>query len=273
MEELDLELDSGRVHAQRFGPADAPLILAVHGLSANMHAFDVLAPRLIAGRERQLVALDLRGRGASDVTPPGTYGLQAHARDVLQAAERLGAERFDWVGWSLGALIGIQAANIAPERIRTLGLIDHAGAMDEGAVDAVRAGLNRLDIEAPDAEAYVARIEEVSPLAPLSDYWRTYYAYEFGRTNKAACQEDFDDVEDHDWPALWPALTMPTTLVRCAVPIPGGFIVPPAVAQRLAATVPTVTIAEVDADHFTVMTNDDAADALAANLDQASAYA
>jgi pimeloyl-ACP methyl ester carboxylesterase len=272
MQELDLELDSGRVHAQRFGPDDAPLIIAVHGLSANMHAFDFLAPRLIAGRERQLVALDLRGRGRSDVTPPGTYGLPAHARDLLQAADRFGADRFDWIGWSLGALIGIHAANMAPARIRTLGLIDHAGDMDPGAVDFVRGGLNRLDIEASDSATYVARIEEVSPLAPLSEFWRSYYAYEFGRTNKTACEEDLADV-GYDWPALWRALTMPTTLVRCAVPLPGGFIVPAAVARRLAATAPRVTVVELDADHSTVMTNEDAAAALAANLDQASAYA
>src|SRR5689334_13087521 len=72
-EELDLQLDSGRLHAQRFGDPGAPLILAVHGLSANMHAFDRIAPQLVGGRERQLVALDLRGRGGSDLTPQGTY--------------------------------------------------------------------------------------------------------------------------------------------------------------------------------------------------------
>jgi hypothetical protein len=36
-EEFDLDLASGRVHAQRFGEPDAPLVMAVHGLSANMH--------------------------------------------------------------------------------------------------------------------------------------------------------------------------------------------------------------------------------------------
>ena len=38
--EFDLDLASGRLHAQRFGEPDAPLVLAVHGLSANMHGFD-----------------------------------------------------------------------------------------------------------------------------------------------------------------------------------------------------------------------------------------
>lgn len=122
--EFDLTLRSGSVHAQRFGPADAPLALCVHGLSANMHAFDHLAER-IAGEDRQVVAFDLRGRGRSDVTPPGSYGLTAHAADVLEVATLLGADRFDLVGWSLGALVGIGAAGVAAERLRSLTLIDH----------------------------------------------------------------------------------------------------------------------------------------------------
>ena len=270
-EELDLQLDSGRVHAQRFGDPGAPLILAVHGLSANMHSYDHLAPLLVAGRERQLVALDLRGRAGSDITPQGTYGLRAHAHDVLQAATELGAERFDWIGWSMGALIGILAAGIEPGRLRTLGLIDHAGGMDPGAVDAVLAGLNRLDIDVPEPEAYVERIEEISPIRPFTEFWRGYYAYEFRRTSKEACLEDFHDADEHDWPERWRALTMPVALVRCARPLNGGFIVPERVAEQIAESVPTLTRTDVDADHFTVMTSDDTAAALGAVLDQASA--
>ena len=106
--EFDLDLASGRVHAQRFGEPDAPLVLAVHGLSANMHGFDYLAPLLVADGERQVVAVDLRGRGGSESTAPGTYGLESHARDMFEVATLLGHDRFDWVGWSLGALIGIR---------------------------------------------------------------------------------------------------------------------------------------------------------------------
>jgi pimeloyl-ACP methyl ester carboxylesterase len=269
-EELDLDLDSGRLHAQRFGDPGAPLILAVHGLSANMHAFDRLAPQIVAGRERQLVSLDLRGRGGSDLTPQGTYGLRAHAHDVLQAATELGAERFDWIGWSMGALIGILAAGIDPGRIRTLGLIDHAGGMDRGAVEAVRGGLNRLDLDLPEPAAYVERMEEVSPIRPFDEFWRNYYAYEFRRTSKEACLEDFHDVENYDWPESWRALTMPVALVRCARPLNGGYVVPERVAEQIAAAVPNLTRTDVDADHFTVMTSASAAEALAAVLDQAN---
>jgi pimeloyl-ACP methyl ester carboxylesterase len=260
-QEFDLDVASGRVHAQRFGPSEAPLLLAVHGLSASMHGFDELAP-LLAGDERQVVALDLRGRGLSDVTPAGTYGLRAHARDALEVATLLGAERFDWVGWSLGALIGILAAGLEPGRVRTLGLIAHAGAADPGAIAAVRAGLNRFDLDPPDAATYVEQVAAVSPIRPFTEFWRRCYAYEFKRTSKAACLEDLGDAANYEWSRHWKDLTMPVALVRCVQPLNGGLVVPAAVAVEIAATVPTLTCTDVDADHFTVMTYEPAAAAL-----------
>lgn len=84
--EFDLDLVSGRLYAQRFGDPDAPLVLAVHGLSANMRGFDHLAPFLVGDGEHQVVAVDLRGRGGSECTAPGTYGLESHARDMFKVA-------------------------------------------------------------------------------------------------------------------------------------------------------------------------------------------
>lgn len=266
-EEFDLDLPSGRVHAQRFGDPDAPLVLAVHGLSANMHGFDYLAPILVADGGRQVVAVDLRGRGHSDSTAPGTYGLEAHARDIFDVATRLGQDSFDWVGWSLGALIGILASQLEPGRIRRLGLIDHAGRSDESAVAAVITGLNRLDLELPTVEAYVAQVEAVSPIRPFTDFWRLYYAYEFRRTDKAACLEDVRDASARDWPQQWRHLTMPATLLRCRQPLNGGLVVPDDVAVDIASAVPTLSVIDMDADHFTVMTHEPAAKALRALLD------
>jgi len=263
-EEFDLDLASGRVHAQRFGPTDAPLLLAVHGLSANMHGFDYLAPQLVADGGRQVVALDLRGRGGSESTAPGSYGLDSHARDILSAATVLGHERFDWVGWSLGALIGIVAAGLEPGRIRRLGLIDHAGRSDERAIAAVIAGLDRLDLHIPDVDQYVARVQAGSPIRPFTDFWRRFYAYESGRTAKAACLEDIGDTAGRDWPTAWRHLTMPVALVRCLRPLNGGLVVPDDVAADIASTAPDVTVVDVDADHFTVMTHEPAAQALRA---------
>ena len=90
--------------------------------------------------------------------------------DMFEVATLLGRHTFDWVGWSLGALIGIVASGIEPGRIRRLGLIDHAGRSDESAVAAVIAGLNRLDLAVPTAEEYVTPVQAASPIRPFTDF-------------------------------------------------------------------------------------------------------
>ena len=85
--EFDLRLPSGRFHAKRFGSPDAPLALCLPGLSANLASFDFICER-IAGDQLQAVALDLRGRGNSEVTAAGTYGWDNHARDAFAAVTR-----------------------------------------------------------------------------------------------------------------------------------------------------------------------------------------
>ncbi len=88
-EDSDIPLESGRLRARRWGAADAPAVVCVPGLSANLSGFDRLAERL-AGDTLQLVAIALRGRGRSEVTGAGTYGWRHHARDVLGAKSEIG---------------------------------------------------------------------------------------------------------------------------------------------------------------------------------------
>jgi len=103
-EDCDFALASGRLRVRRWGAADAPAVVCVPGLSANLSGFDRLAERL-AGETLQLVAIDLRGRGRSEVTGAGTYGWRNHARDVLGIADAVGASSFAIIGQSSGAAI------------------------------------------------------------------------------------------------------------------------------------------------------------------------
>lgn len=268
--EFDIPLSRGTVHAARWGAPDAPLTFCVHGLSANLHAFGFLAERL-AGPHRQVVAIDLRGRGRSAITPPGTYGLAAHAEDVLEAATALGADRFDHVGWSLGALIGITAAGVAGERLRSLTLIDHCGYEQPAANTAVRQALDRLDAVVDRPEDYVGRIRDAGFVSPWSEYWTRLYTYELTpigerftpRTDKAACLEDLD------WPGRsrvrddWPKITMPALLVRATVPLNGADVVPVTDRDALRATAADLRVVELPTNHFGVMTHPGTAEAVA----------
>ncbi|MGH3922672.1 MAG: alpha/beta fold hydrolase [Pseudonocardiaceae bacterium] len=262
-EAFDLTASSGVLHAQRWGPADAPLTLCVHGLSANLHAFDYLAERL-AGPERQVVAFDLRGRGRSETTAPGSYGLSAHADDVLETATALGADHFDLIGWSLGALIGITVAGVAAGRMRTLTLIDHCNREELAAYTAVRQGLNRLDAVVNRPEDYLAAIRAAGLATPWNSYWERFYAYELGPvgdrfspiTDKTAGVEDLDSPGRDQVAATWPKITMPALLIRATVGIGGGLTVPESDRDAIQQAVPTLRVVELDRNHFGIMTDD-----------------
>jgi pimeloyl-ACP methyl ester carboxylesterase len=258
--DFDLTLPSGRIRARRWGAEGAPLLLCVHGLSANLTAFTQLGEQL-AGPHRQIVAIDLRGRGRSEVTPPATYGIDNHARDVLAIADELGADVFDVAGWSLGALISMRLALLDPARLRSVTLIDHAGPSDSAALAPIRAGLARLDAGVPTPDAYLQAIRDAGVIEPWSQFWDAYYTYELEQlddgcwratTSRAAAEEDLYQDWPRDWSNHWRALTMPTLLVRAMQPLNGALIVPDRAVAGLLSANPAVRVVETpDSNHFT----------------------
>jgi pimeloyl-ACP methyl ester carboxylesterase len=223
-----------------------------------------------------VVALDVRGRGHSEVTAPGTYGMTAHAADVVAVANALDAEVFDLAGWSMGALIGIVAASTAAGRLRRLVLIDHAGRSDDGALAAVRAGLARLDAIVDDPADYVATLRDRGVIERWQEQWDAMYRRELRRdedgrwvasTSRAAAEEDLEDLLARDWQEAWRPLAMPTLLVRATRPINGGLVVPAGERDAIAAQAADLRVVEVDANHFDVMTAPDAIESITRHLD------
>lgn len=257
--DFDLNLPAGRIRARRWGAEGAPLLLCVHGLSANLSGFTYLAERL-AGRDRQVVAIDLRGRGRSEVTPPGSYGLDNHARDITEVASVLGASRFDLAGWSLGALISMRVALHDGARLRSVTLIDHAGPTDPAALAPIRSGLARLDAVVPTPEDYLRAIRARGVIDRWSPFWDAYYTYELQAqpdgtwrpsTSRAAAEEDLSQEWPRDWSDHWRALTMPTLLVRALKPLNGALIVPDRAVKALTETNQAVRVAETpESNHF-----------------------
>lgn len=260
--DFDLHLPSGRIRARRWGAPDAPLLLCVHGLSANLSSFGYLADGL-AGPERQVVAMDLRGCGRSAVTPPGSYGLDAHTADVLAVAGVLGFDEFDLAGWSLGALIAMRVALRAGSRLRSVSLIDHVGPVAADALVPVRNGLVRLDDVVPEPEDYLRAIRSTGVIEPWSPFWDTHYTYELEQredgwwsptTSRAAAEEDLFQRWPRDWGDHWAALTMPSVLVRALRPLNGVALIPDSAVAALRAANPAVRVTEApDSNHFTCM--------------------
>jgi pimeloyl-ACP methyl ester carboxylesterase len=265
---FDLDLPSGRLHAERRG--EGPLVICIPGLSANLRGFDFLAERLAA--THQVVALDLRGRGQSEVTSPGSYGWPSHARDALAVADALGTADFVVLGQSMGAFVAMEVARRAPGRMRAAVFLDACGVPDPETLAPIRAAVERLGSVYPSFEGYLALIRQLGTVRPWSPYWERYFRYELAdvpggvraRSDRAAVLEDADYGERHDPRALWPQLSMPVLLVRATQPLLGasGFIVPESERDAFLAAVPTATLVEVAANHYGVNTHPDSAAAI-----------
>lgn len=99
-----------------WGDADNPdVVLCVHGLTRQGRDFDVPA-RELAGdprRPRRVVCPDVVGRGHSDrLADPMAYGLPTYVADMVTLLARLNVPQVDWVGTSMGGLIGLGLAGM-----------------------------------------------------------------------------------------------------------------------------------------------------------------
>ncbi|MBB5695715.1 alpha/beta fold hydrolase [Muricoccus pecuniae] len=102
-----------------WGPPDGMPVVCVHGLTRTGRDFDALAKRL-ASLGRRVICPDVFGRGNSDWLPDGTlYAVPVYALAFRQFLEAL-PRPYDWVGTSMGGLIGMAVAGMpefAPRRM------------------------------------------------------------------------------------------------------------------------------------------------------------
>lgn len=259
-EDFDLEILRGRLRAHQFGDLPDVPVFCVPGLSSNSRVFDALGEYRQA-RARGIVAFDLRGRGLSDITPPGTYGWEHHAQDLFEAADAMGVERFDLVGHSMGAFVGMTAVSLDRDhRIRRLVLIDGLGIPTQTALTAIVAGIGRLKNPFPTRDAYIQAVSSTGMVVPWNEYWERHYRYDLidtdagvgSRTDLAAVTEDATYGGTHDVRKLWPLISVPTLLLRATVPLGGkdGFIVTRADYDAFLHNAPDARGVEIDANHF-----------------------
>lgn len=90
-------------------PANDQVVVCVHGLTRQGRDFDTLA-RALCARVR-VVCPDVVGRGRSDrLTDPMAYAVPTYVADMVTLLARLEARTLDWVGTSMGGLIGLSLA-------------------------------------------------------------------------------------------------------------------------------------------------------------------
>ncbi|MFC1418083.1 alpha/beta hydrolase [Streptacidiphilus cavernicola] len=162
-EELRVPVAGGGLTVLRWpGTApDAPVVLALHGITANALSWARVA-RQLAGRVT-LLAPDLRGRAASGDLP-GPYGIAAHADDAAAVARELGLTVPVLAGHSMGAFTAALTAVRHPGLFRSLLLVDGGVGFpapveldpDQLITAVIGPAMRRLSMTFPDRAAYRA---------------------------------------------------------------------------------------------------------------------
>lgn len=107
-----------------WGDAANPRVLVCsHGLARQGRDFDTLARSLCD--TYRVVCPDVVGRGRSDqLENPMSYQIAQYVADMITLLARLDAGSIDWVGTSMGGLIGLGVASMSGSPLRRLVLND-----------------------------------------------------------------------------------------------------------------------------------------------------
>ncbi|WEG07441.1 alpha/beta fold hydrolase [Microbacterium horticulturae] len=220
--EIDVPVDGGMLHVGVWeaDSADAPTALLIHGVTSSHLAWPFVADRLPGVR---LIAPDLRGRGRSNRLA-GPAGMAAHAADMVAVLDALSIDRAVVVGHSMGAFVSVVLADVHPDRVSSLVLVDGGFPLDVPA-DLDPDTAIRL-VLGPTAERLEMRFTST---AEYLDFWRAHPAFRQAWTPELEDYLAYDLVED-DGGALHPA-TAYATVVDDTIDMNTGSAVPDALGR------------------------------------------
>jgi len=174
-------------------PANPHIVVCVHGLTRNSRDFDYLAARL--ARDCRVVCMDVVGRGASDwLAQKSDYGFALYQSDAAALVARVMADaragsfggfvrhvlragrasRVDWIGTSMGGLLGMMLASKPGTPITRLVLNDVGPLVPWPALGRLKSTVLTVGARFPDLAAAEQRLREAcATFGPLSDaQWR-----------------------------------------------------------------------------------------------------
>jgi len=246
-------------------PGSGPAVLGVHGLTANLHCYQLLAEAL-AGQNRVL-AMDIRGRGLSDKPATG-YSLETHCQDIGAVIKGLGLTRISLMGHSLGAYICLAFAANYPQMVDKLVLLDGGGELASYQWTKVNEGIkpsvDRLGKVLPDLEAYLDLVRQAPYFNPWNQAMADYFEYEVeeipggvrSRVSPDTIEEERRNLRSIKPSSFFRQVLCPVLIVRGGkgmlqeddVLLPGDAL------ERMLREMDQAKVVDLpDADHFTLM--------------------
>lgn len=215
-----------RFRDYRGGKPARPPLLCLHGLTRNSRDFIAFAERY-APRFR-VIAPDFRGRGLSDYDPlPARYTPLTYAGDVIQLLDELDIGEAVFVGTSLGGIVAMVLAAIAPQRIAAAILNDVGPELEQKGLDRIQSYVGK-DLRCKSWEEAAATIADNNAGLPGS-----YALSDWVAAARRACREQDGEIRyDYDmaianvfntvsaapkydmWPLFAALATKPLLIVR-----------------------------------------------------------
>ncbi len=126
-----VSVDGVEVFYREAGPADAPVLLLLHGFPTSSHMFRDLIPRL--AQRYRVIAPDYPGFGYSAAPPRESfaYTFDHYAQIVDKFTQQLGVNRYALYVMDYGAPVGFRLATAHPERVTAI-VVQNGNAYDEG---------------------------------------------------------------------------------------------------------------------------------------------
>lgn len=154
-----LDVAGARVRVRTEGPADAPLLVMVHGFTFSLESWDAWAADL--RQDYRIVRYDLLGHGLSGPDPQQRYSPDERVAFHHLLMQQLGIKRATLVGNSFGGLLAWRYAVAHPEAVERLILVDPAAYSINGVTD--------KPVPVPDfMRAYLTSVPEAGLRASLA---------------------------------------------------------------------------------------------------------
>jgi pimeloyl-ACP methyl ester carboxylesterase len=173
-----------RVFYREAGPADAPVLLLLHGFPSASHQFRRLIDAL--GTRFRLIAPDYPGFGHTSVPDGFTYTFEGLADVVEGFVDAIGLDRFVLYTFDFGGPVGLRLATRRPSAVAGL-VVQNANAYEEGLSDLARGMIaNR-----PGVAGAEERVREILVLPVTRDQ------YEGGTGDPALVAPDGWTLDQH----------------------------------------------------------------------------
>jgi pimeloyl-ACP methyl ester carboxylesterase len=213
-----------RMRYVEWGDEKNPRVLVcVHGLTRNARDFDYIAERL--SDAYRVVCPDVVGRGRSEWLRVKTdYAYPVYCTDMAALLGKLGAETVDWLGTSMGGLIGMILASLPGSPVRKLVLNDVGAVVPKAALERILQYVGK-EVDFATLGDLEAAVRAISPFGELTDEQWGHLAVHVARQDDAGRWRFRYDpgigevlhaqpVTDVDLRPVWNAVRGPVLVIR-----------------------------------------------------------